>query len=101
MEEDLGVVYPDNLIFKGKFDKIEQVENDSFKVIDYKTGKPDDHVKAIEGDAAVRDLASSECDDYYRQLVSYKLIFDKNRRSRKNGSVSIGLLQFLDKAGRL
>ncbi|MGB2630181.1 MAG: ATP-dependent DNA helicase, partial [Candidatus Omnitrophota bacterium] len=94
LEEDLSVTFPGGLVFKGKFDKVEANGGGTVKVVDYKTGKPDKHVKAVQN---CRDIESYECDGYYRQLVSYKLIFDKNKK-KENLTVNRGRLQFLEPA---
>ncbi len=94
LEEELSVNLPGGLTFKGKFDKIEIESDGTVKVVDYKTGKPDKHVKAVEN---CRDLSKHECDEYFRQLVSYKMIFDRNKKL-KNMKVSSGRLQFLEPA---
>ena len=94
LEEDLLVNFPGGLVFKGKFDKVEANGDGTVKVVDYKTGKPDKHVKAVQN---CRDIESYECDGYYRQLVSYKLIFDKNKK-KENLIVDSGRLQFLEPA---
>lgn len=81
----------DGIIFTGQFDKVEAVGNKGeVRVIDYKTGSPDKHIKAIEN---CDDLASDDCDDYLRQLVAYKLLYEKGHRSLR---VSSGSLVFLD-----
>jgi len=96
LEKDLSVVFPGGLNFRGKFDKVEIVDGSGVKVVDYKTGKPDKHVKAV---ANCTDMAANECDDYYRQLVSYKLIFDRDQK-RRGGDLIVkrGKLQFLEPA---
>ena len=93
LETDLSVAFPKGLSFKGKFDKVEAEKGGAVKVIDYKTGTPDKHVKAIQN---CRDLAKHECDGYFRQLISYKLVFDRNQRGRKKRTVRRGVLQFLE-----
>jgi DNA helicase-2/ATP-dependent DNA helicase PcrA len=93
LESEFAVSFPNGLVFKGKFDKVEVEKDGTVKVVDYKTGKPDKHVKAIYN---CRDLSKYECDDYYRQLVSYKMVFDRNQRGAQKFSVSRGLLQFLE-----
>ncbi|UCD55239.1 MAG: ATP-dependent helicase [Candidatus Omnitrophota bacterium] len=95
LETDLSVPFPDGFVFKGKFDKLEIEKGGSAKVIDYKTGFPDKHVKAVY---TCRDVSSHECDDYYRQLIAYKLIFDRNQRGSKRHIVRRGMIQFLEPA---
>jgi DNA helicase-2/ATP-dependent DNA helicase PcrA len=81
----------DGIIFTGQFDKVEPVGTQGeVRVIDYKTGTPDKHIKAIEN---CDDLASEDCDDYLRQLVAYKLLYERGHRSLR---VSSGSLVFLD-----
>ncbi len=95
LETGLSVHFPDGLLFKGKFDKIETEKNGTVKVVDYKTGSPDKHVRAIHN---CTDISKYECDNYYRQLIAYKLIFDRNKHKSQNSSVSRGVLQFLEPA---
>ncbi len=92
LEEPLEIPLSDNLIFKGKLDKTEFVDEKRglVRVIDYKTGPPDEHVKNIDN---VSDLASRECDDYLRQLVAYKLLFEGHKKN-KGLKVSEGTLVF-------
>jgi DNA helicase II / ATP-dependent DNA helicase PcrA len=93
LENKLEVILPGGIIFRGTFDKIEPGPGGNIKVVDYKTGKPDDHVKAI---AKCRDLSSTECDDYFRQLVAYKLLYERYYRKEKKNKVVKGVLQFLE-----
>lgn len=93
LEEDLMISLPDGLEFKGKFDKVEMDGDGAVSVIDYKTGKPDKHIKAMSGS---RDLSKHECDPYYRQLVSYKLIFDRTVSKRGRGKIDRGVIEFLE-----
>jgi DNA helicase-2/ATP-dependent DNA helicase PcrA len=95
LETDLSVSFPDGLLFKGKFDKVERGEDGKVKVIDYKTGAPDKHVKAMY---KCRDLSRYECDDYFRQLIAYKLVFDRNQRGNEKQFVTRGMVQFLEPA---
>ncbi|MDP3976374.1 MAG: ATP-dependent DNA helicase [bacterium] len=79
------------IIFSGQFDKVEPVgKGNEVCIVDYKTGEPDKHIKAIEN---CDDLASEDCDDYLRQLVGYKLLYERGHRSLRAGS---GKLVFLD-----
>ena len=94
LENKLEVTLSGGTVFRGTFDKIEEDGADTIKVIDYKTGKPDDHVKRI---ANSRDLSSFECDDYFRQLVAYKLLYEKYHKGNKS-KVTSGVLQFLEPA---
>ncbi|MCG2704930.1 MAG: ATP-dependent helicase [Candidatus Omnitrophica bacterium] len=85
LEESLEIALPGKLIFRGKLDKTEFVDEKKglVRVLDYKTGPPDEHVKNIYN---VSDLKSRECDDYLRQLVAYKLLFEK---SKKNAGLKV------------
>ncbi|MBD3295927.1 MAG: hypothetical protein GF392_00995, partial [Candidatus Omnitrophica bacterium] len=96
LENKIEIAMPEGLRFRGTFDKIEPDGENAVKVVDYKTGKPDDHIKAI---ANCRDLAAPECDDYYRQLVAYKLLYEE-KEGRSGKYVSRGVLQFLEPVGR-
>jgi len=94
LENKIEITLPGGIVFRGTFDKIEKEDADSIRVIDYKTGKPDKHVKAI---ANCRELSEYACDDYFRQLVAYKMLYERN--SKKNGgkfTVTKGVLQFLE-----
>ena len=94
LENKLEIYLPDDLIFRGTFDKIEQESKDEIRVIDYKTGKPDKHVKAIFNN---KDLSSYACDDYYRQLVAYKMLYERSTSGKKaKTTVAKGVLQFLE-----
>lgn len=100
LERELSVIISDGLIFKGKFDKTEELSDGTVRVIDYKTGKPDEHLKAIKYEGYV-SLADTACDDYFRQLVAYKLVFDRTKASAKTGCrVSKGVIQFLEPVSR-
>jgi DNA helicase-2/ATP-dependent DNA helicase PcrA len=81
LEEDLETMLPGDVRFKGKLDKTEFVDKKAglVRVIDYKTGPPDEHIKNIDN---VKDLASRECDDYLRQLVAYKLLFEAHKKNK-------------------
>lgn len=93
LENKLDVVLPGGIVFRGTFDKVEEESAGRIRVVDYKTGKPDDHVKAIKN---CKDLSSYECDDYYRQLVAYKMLYDRSSKVRVKGEVVKGVLQFLE-----
>jgi DNA helicase-2/ATP-dependent DNA helicase PcrA len=95
LEKKLMVTVGDNIIFTGKYDKVEWDDRrkGTVKIVDYKTGKPDEHLKAID---SCRDLASPDCEGYLRQLVAYKLLFEKDARRRGGRSVSRGALVFIE-----
>ncbi len=90
LENKLEISLRCGVTFRGTFDKIEKESDGSFRVIDYKTGRPDKHVKAI---ANCRDISDRECDDYYRQLIAYKMLYEHSRRTEK---ISKGVLKFLE-----
>ncbi|NQT33308.1 MAG: ATP-dependent helicase, partial [Candidatus Omnitrophica bacterium] len=96
LENKLEVTLPGGIVFRGTFDKIEQESVGEIKVVDYKTGKPDKHVKKI---ANCRDLLSNDCDDYFRQLIAYKMLYEKYHRGKDKDRVTKGVLQFLDPVG--
>ena len=96
LENKLEVTLPGGIVFRGTFDKIERQAEGEIKVVDYKTGKPDKHVKKI---ANCQDLESYDCDDYFRQLIAYKMLYERYYRGKKKDSVTKGVLQFLDPVG--
>jgi DNA helicase-2/ATP-dependent DNA helicase PcrA len=98
LEKKLMVTVGDNIIFTGKYDKVEWCDEKArtVRVLDYKTGKPDDHIKAID---RCTDLDSAECEPYLRQLVAYKLLFEKDKRQSKTGVVECGALVFIEPLG--
>ena len=95
LEKKLTITVGDGIIFTGKYDKIEwdDESRNLVRILDYKTGKPDDHLKAI---AACGDLASDECDGYLRQLVAYKLLYEKDRKESQGRKASSGSLVFIE-----
>ena len=46
LEQKIEIHFPQGFVFTGKFDKIEEIDK-GIRVVDYKTGKPDKHVKSI------------------------------------------------------
>ncbi len=99
LEQDLRISICDGLVFKGKFDKIEVLVDGTVRVVDYKTGKPDDHIKKIKYNGPW-DLSDPECDDYYRQLIAYKLVFDRSNSLGTKLKIDMGVLQFLEPVSR-
>lgn len=97
IEKKLEIKFPSGLVFRGMFDKIEPDGEEFVKVIDYKTGGPYKHLKAI---AAGVELKSHECDDYFRQLVAYKMLYDEALGRRTGKTVSKGVLQFLEPSSK-
>ena len=96
LENKLEISLPEGLVFRGTFDKIEKEAEGALRVVDYKTGKPDKHIKAIRN---CRDVFSYECDDYYRQLIAYKMLYERSKGRDTNEVVTKGVLQFLEKTG--
>jgi len=96
LENKLEVTLPGGIVFRGTFDKIEPERKGEIRVIDYKTGKPDKHVKKI---ANCQDLFSFKCDDYYRQVIAYKMLYERYYRGKGKEKVTRGVLQFLDPVG--
>ncbi len=95
LEKKLLVTIGDNIIFTGKYDKVEWVDEGKalVRIVDYKTGKPDEHLKKIDEES---DLASADCDGYLRQLISYKLLFEKDKKESKARKVRCGVLVFIE-----
>ncbi len=95
LEKKFVITLADNIIFTGKYDKVEwqDEKKNAVRIIDYKTGKPDDHLKKING---CRELKSDDCDGYLRQLVSYKLLYEKDRAQSRGRTVSHGVLVFIE-----
>jgi DNA helicase-2/ATP-dependent DNA helicase PcrA len=97
LEKKFEVTFPEGFVFTGKFDKIEEAPAGGIRVVDYKTGKPDKHIRAI---SSCRDLSDAACDNYFRQLVSYKLLYDRNIAEDDGKKVSSGSLQFVEPVSR-
>jgi len=95
LEKKLLVTVGDNIIFTGKYDKVEWEDKvkGTVRILDYKTGKPDDHIKNID---RCGDLASRDCDGYLRQLVAYKLLYEKDKKESKGRKVGSGVLVFIE-----
>ena len=95
LEKKLMITIGDNIIFTGKYDKVEwdDEKQSLVRIIDYKTGKPDDHIKSI---SESKDVLSEECDGYLRQLVCYKLLYEKDKAQSRGRKVSHGVLAFIE-----
>ncbi|MCX5680204.1 MAG: PD-(D/E)XK nuclease family protein [Candidatus Omnitrophica bacterium] len=95
LEKKLLITIGDNIIFTGKYDKVEWYDEKKslVKIIDYKTGKPDKHLKAI---GSTSDIADPECDGYLRQLVCYRLLFERDKSQSKGRRVASGELVFIE-----
>ena len=95
LEQKIEVYFPQGFVFTGKFDKVEAIDK-GIRVVDYKTGKPDKHVKSIY---KCKDIFDENCDNYYRQLVAYKLLYDKNKKANDGSRVTTGRLHFVEPVG--
>jgi len=86
-----GVSVADGTSINGKLDRIEFLEGQSVRVLDYKTGKPKSR-NDIEGNTKSSD------GNYKRQLVFYKLLLDKEGKR----DMTAGVIQFIepDERGR-
>lgn len=95
LERRIAITVGDGITFVGKFDKVELEDEKKglVKVVDYKTGKPDAHVKAIE---ECGSIASEDCDGYLRQLVAYKMLFDRGGSASGRYTVRHGELVFVE-----
>lgn len=95
LERKLMITIGNNIIFTGKYDKVEpeDKENGRVRIMDYKTGKPDDHLKSIGKSS---DLARADCDGYLRQLVSYRLLFEKDKKESRGALAKTGALVFIE-----
>ncbi|MDD5546523.1 MAG: ATP-dependent DNA helicase [Candidatus Omnitrophica bacterium] len=99
LEKRLVVMLEDDLKFSGKYDKTEPVGTAAVRVIDYKTGEPDKHVKGINSSLSKEiPVASDEFEGYLRQLIAYKLLFDRDKNESQGRKVKEGVLVFLDPA---
>jgi DNA helicase II / ATP-dependent DNA helicase PcrA len=100
LEKRLSVMLDDGLRFNGKYDKTETVgacADGKVRVIDYKTGMPDEHVKNIQKSISGGvPVASGEFEDYLRQMISYKLLFDRDKRESKGRVIVEGKLVFTE-----
>ncbi|MBU4149028.1 MAG: PD-(D/E)XK nuclease family protein, partial [Candidatus Omnitrophica bacterium] len=88
----------DGIVFTGKYDKLEleDEENGFVRVVDYKTGQAKNHAAGIHG---ARSLEDETCDEYLRQLVCYKLLYERDKtREHKHFTVSHGVLVFVEPA---
>jgi len=95
LEKKILITIDDNIIFTGKYDKVEWEDEKKglVRIVDYKTGKGDDHIKKI---SEFRDLASEDCDGYLRQLVCYKLLYEKDKSESQGKKVKCGVLVFIE-----
>lgn len=69
----------------GKLDRLDMREDGTVEVIDYKTGK-------VRSENEIRGLTKTSDGGYYRQLVFYKLLLDKDGRFK----MSNGALHFVE-----
>lgn len=88
----------DGIIFTGKYDKLEMEDDKAgyVRVVDYKTGQPKGHARGI---FECKNLEEDSCDDYLRQVVCYKLLYERDRTGSDRAlSVSHGVLMFVEPA---
>ena len=95
LEKKLLITIGDNIIFTGKYDKVEMEDEKKgmVRILDYKTGKPDNHLRDID---KCHQVADPNCDGYLRQLVCYKLLFEKDKKESKGRRVGHGELVFIE-----
>jgi len=95
LEKKLIITLGDNIIFTGKYDKVEWFDEKRklVRIVDYKTGKPDEHLKKIYD---CHDLRNEACDGYLRQLACYKLLYEKDKIESRGRTVSHGVLVFIE-----
>ena len=95
LERKLMITVGDNIIFTGKYDKVvwSDEKKKRVRIIDYKTGKPDKHLKEIDEES---DIAEADCDAYLRQLVCYRLLFEKDKKESRGRRVDSGELVFIE-----
>jgi len=102
LEKRLVVQIEDDLKFSGKYDKTEALSGAvgaAIRVVDYKTGEPDKHVKGINNSLSKKiPVSSDEFEGYLRQLIAYKLLFDNDKNESQGRKVKEGVLVFLDPA---
>jgi DNA helicase II / ATP-dependent DNA helicase PcrA len=96
LEKRISITIGDGILFVGKYDKVEleDEKNGLVQVVDYKTGKPDQHIKDIRNFSG--DLGRDQRNDYVRQLAAYKMLFEQDKTSVKKYKVSHGVLIFLE-----
>jgi len=95
LEKNKTITLKGGIKFAGKFDKIE-FEDEARKfirVIDYKTGLPDDHIKNLNNISSIKD---DKCDGYLRQLVAYKMLYERDAYEKSLYKVSHGILVFVE-----
>ena len=95
LEKKLMITVGDSIIFTGKYDKVEWQDEKKrlVRILDYKTGKPDEHLKNID---ECDDLGSPDCEGYLRQLVAYKLLFERDKKESAGRRVGSGALVFIE-----
>lgn len=79
------IVY-EGIPITGKIDRIDGFENNLLRVIDYKTGNPDN---------AGSKLSEANMGDYFLQLVFYKILVENSKIMK--GSVTEGVIEFLQR----
>lgn len=87
VERNIAVTF-DNVLLKGKLDKLE-FNGNKVNVVDYKTGKYANAMKKLKGP----DSKDPNGGDYWRQAVFYKLLVDN---SEKNWEVESCVFDFVE-----
>lgn len=82
----------DGVPVTGKIDKIE-LEGDNCKVVDYKTGNPDNSATAMTARPNDKEPRGG---DYWRQMVFYKLILENH--PDLNWKVNTGVFEYVEKS---
>jgi len=95
LERKLLITIGDNIIFTGKYDKVEWEDERRglVRIVDYKTGRPDEHLKSIDSN---KDITNPECDGYLRQLVCYRLLYERDKKESRGRIASHGILVFTE-----
>jgi DNA helicase II / ATP-dependent DNA helicase PcrA len=80
---------------KGKVDKIELLQDNECRVVDYKTGNPDNK-KTKENLAAPNNNNNFKGGDYWRQMVFYKLLIEGQPFNKLH--VGEGVFEYIEKS---
>lgn len=85
----------DGVPLKGKIDRIEKMGTDSYRVIDYKTGSPDNE-RSRENLSAPNEKTPLG-GDYWRQMVFYKILLENQPYFNKM-MVQEGVFEYIEKS---
>ncbi|MFB6226223.1 MAG: PD-(D/E)XK nuclease family protein, partial [Candidatus Paceibacteria bacterium] len=80
----------DQAHLRGKIDKMEQIDNDEYKVYDFKTGSP---LKSWDGRSKYDKIKAWR---YKNQLIFYKILVENSRKFGDKFNVNTGQLEFLE-----